>query len=287
MHGDDRPPSAPDAEQRDRRELVGRALNTYREKMTSELAGRGDAGAIKRLYIGLGERLGAAVGEDVEQAPVFSYPEIGPAVASLTDKMQGRILDAGCGPYPIHSVLLGDHPRRTVTSLDISHGTVLLATRIADRLGLRILGVVGDVEALPFKDDVFDGAICGDTIEHLPNDRAGIQELDRVLRATGRLVIATPNRVRFDVLLRRCRDRIHGISRADNEYFESESHIREYTWRDLRRTVEARFRVRGSVSVGWDGGWKKKAATFLVRYWPLRCFSRVVVLELEPRRAAR
>lgn len=245
---------------------------------------RADADAVKRLYVELGADLERALTADVEATPVFSYPETGPVVASLAARIEGLILDAGCGPYPILEALLGAGSSRVIVAMDISEGIVRVATDHTRRLQLPVFGIVGDVEALPFKDGAFDGCVCEDTIEHLPDDRGAVAELARVLRPQGRLILATPNRVRLDVLVRRWRDRRKGIKRPDRDYFEANSHLREYSWRDLRRVVRDRFRILGAASVGWSGGPRSTWASRLVRYWPLRLVSRVVIYMLEPKR---
>lgn len=261
---------------------VNEALESHRSGMTDDSV-RADAEAVKRLYIELGAELEKALRSDVETTPVLSYPETGPVVASLATDMRGLLLDAGCGPYPIFEASLGPDLSRTIVAMDISEGTVRLATDLSRRLALPVWGVVADVEALPFRDRVFDGSICQDTIEHLPDDRGAIAELARVLRPEGRLILATPNRVRLDVLVRRWRDRRRGISRPERDYYEANSHLREYSWRDLRNIVRGRFRVVRRASVGWTGGPRAAWATRLVRYWPFRLVSRVVIYVLEPK----
>ena len=71
-----------------------------------------------------------------------------------------------------------------------------------------MLGVVGDVERLPFRSHAFDALVCDDTIEHLPDDRRGVSELASVVRPGGMLVIATPNRYSLQIVWRKLRDRL-------------------------------------------------------------------------------
>ncbi len=282
----DDPTSNPSPEHEElelRRRAVGQALQTHRAQVDDVLAS-GDAAAIKQLYVDLGDLLQAGAQGMSEAVPVLSFPETGPVVAAIAGRMTGRILDAGCGPNPVVSILLGRRPQATIVGVDIGLGTVRLARAHADSVGVRLLPVVGDLEALPFRDSVFDGSVCEDTIEHLPDDRAGVRELARVIRPGGQLVLATPNRRRLDVLVERWRDRRRGERRPPSAYFAATSHLREYTWRDLERVVEPAFRVLQRAAVGWTGGWRARLANQLVRRWPGRDVSRVLVLELEPRK---
>lgn len=49
-------------------------------------------------------------------------------------------------------------------------------------------------EHLPFRERVFDNIIFFDVLEHIPNDKAAVQEAWRVLRAGGRLYATIPCR---------------------------------------------------------------------------------------------
>jgi SAM-dependent methyltransferase len=95
-----------------------------------------------------------------------------------------QCLDLGCGT----GVVLGELARRgAATGLDMSP----LAIGYSRRRGLKKL-VRGDAEALPFRAQTFDAVVSLDLFEHLPGERAGIEEAFRVLRPGGVLVLAVP-----------------------------------------------------------------------------------------------
>src|SRR5205823_852093 len=147
-----------------------------RHRMGTEDAVRSkDEDRIKRLYVDLGrdfwDRTRAGSGYDV---PVLSAPETLRAVTEALSPISGRILDAGCGPNPAVALSLAQKSSRSVVILDIGWGTVRTAMSVAEAHGLVLLGVAGDVERLPFRTGVLDGLVCDDTIEHLPNDQAGV-----------------------------------------------------------------------------------------------------------------
>lgn len=52
--------------------------------------------------------------------------------------------------------------------------------------------VQADITALPFPDEHFDLVICSHVLEHVPDDRAAIREMQRVLRPGGVALIQTP-----------------------------------------------------------------------------------------------
>ena len=136
---------------------------------------------------------------------------------------------------------------------------------------------------LTFRATAFEGAVCDDTIEHLPDDARGVAELARVLASSARVVLATPNRHSAEVLWRKSVDRLRGERRAAPAYYAATSHLREYTWPELERLVRPVLRVRRRAAVGWDGGWKRRLATRLSSRPPLRRLARMVVIEAEPR----
>jgi SAM-dependent methyltransferase len=243
----------------------------------------GDAAAIKQLYVNLGRFLEEDYAGDVDATPQLSLPETGPVVCRLLADVEGMVLDAGCGPKPTVAMMLAEDGRRTVVALDIGLGTVHLALAHAARAGVRLLGVVGDVEALPFRPGVFAGGVCDDTIEHLPDDRRGASELGRVLEPRGRMVIATPNRRGLGVLGRKARDVLRGRRRPASAYYAAESHLREYTWRELLQLLGDHVAVRRKASVGWSGSGVRRAATRFVALPGARAWSRMLVVEVGPR----
>jgi SAM-dependent methyltransferase len=172
-----------------------------------EVLAGGDPSAIKRLYMNLGGFLEDDYRADVDAAPLLSRPETTAVVIRLLRNVRGILLDAGCGPNPAVAIALGREHGRTVVALDIGAGTVRLAVARAARAGVDLLGVVGDVEALPFRTRAFAGGVCDDTIEHLPDDDRGAHELGRVLTTRGRMVVATPNRHSLAVVGRKLADR--------------------------------------------------------------------------------
>jgi SAM-dependent methyltransferase len=182
------------------------------------------------------------------------------------------------------AIALAAVPGRTVVGLDIGLGTLRLALAQSRRAGVDLLGVVGDVEALPFRSGAFSGGVCDDTIEHLPDDSTGASELGRVLAPGGRMVVATPNRWRLDVVVRKVRDRSRGRRRPASAYFAADSHLREYSWRQLTRLMSPHVEMKRRATVGWSGGGVRLIASKLVDLPGGRWFSRMLVVEVEPKR---
>jgi SAM-dependent methyltransferase len=251
--------------------------------LTDGVVAAGDPHAIKQLYVELGQDWWEAHADELDAIPVLSAPETHPVVARVLGGVAGLVLDAGCGPNPAISLSLAGSPQRSVVVLDIGWGTVRVASRVAQVRGLHLLGVVGDVEHLPFRSSAFDGVVCDDTIEHLPDDRLGVVELARVSRPGATVVLATPNRLSADILRQKLRDRVKGTHRPADRYFVATSHLREYTWREFEQLISPVLRVRRRAPVGWRRGWKSRLATRLVVIPPLHHLSQMIVLVTEPR----
>ena len=241
---------------------MNQPLERHRSDARKVLA-EGEPGAIKRLYVDLGDELWRAHGGDPEQVPLFSLSGTHPVVAGELAATRGLVLDAGCGPNPALSLALGSAGHRTVVSLDIGLGTVRSARAVGDALNVELLGVVGDVEALPFRAGAFAGVACDDTIEHLPDDRAGVEELARVAAPGATVVIATPNRRSLGTVRQKARDRVRGVRHPASHYFTSNSHLREYTWRELALLVRPRLQVVARRGVPFEGN---RAPAAVVRF---------------------
>ena len=261
-----------------------RAMESHDEATRAALDS-GDPDRIKRLYIDLGDDLQTAVGE--HDGPALAWPETADRVAELLADQHGLHLDAGCGPNPVASFRVAEIGDRHVVGADIGLGMVQLAARTAERRGIYFSGVVADLERLPFRDGAFGSIVCDDTIEHVPDDTAGARELLRVTHPDGRVVLATPNRRRLDVLKARVRDQLRGGMRSADAYYAVSSHLREYTWRDLERLVAPFAEVLERGWVPWSRGRAARAASAFTKTRFGRPWGRVVLLVLRPRTTLR
>jgi ubiquinone/menaquinone biosynthesis C-methylase UbiE len=98
------------------------------------------------------------------------------------------ILDIGSGAGQIAGHLLEFADRNTkITCIDLSQNMLVRARK---RLNSnRPAYIAADLSCLPFADGSFDGATCGYVIEHLPDVKAGLSEIARVLMPGGRLML--------------------------------------------------------------------------------------------------
>jgi demethylmenaquinone methyltransferase/2-methoxy-6-polyprenyl-1,4-benzoquinol methylase len=109
------------------------------------------------------------------------------AVKALSFSGQGLVLDACAGTLRLGRGILRKWPGAQVAALDFS--PVMLRRGKKRIHSATITPVGGDSELLPFRSGTFDCAIVGFGIRNLTDPRQGIEELFRVLKGGGRLVI--------------------------------------------------------------------------------------------------
>ena len=111
------------------------------------------------------------------------------AVRELAAPAGGRILDLCCGTGDLSFHLLRKDPSLHVVGLDFC-APMLDGARTRARKQARgdVTFVEGDVMALPFEADSFDGAIMGFSMRNVVDIDATLREAHRVLRAGKRLV---------------------------------------------------------------------------------------------------
>jgi ubiquinone/menaquinone biosynthesis C-methylase UbiE len=107
------------------------------------------------------------------------------------------VLDVGCGNGR-HTAEVCRWDCRAV-GVDVSVQELKVAKYFLDHMRSRreVVGhgdfIAADAEHLPFKDGVFDRIVCTEVLEHIPDDRAGIRELVRVLKPGGLMAVSVPN----------------------------------------------------------------------------------------------
>jgi demethylmenaquinone methyltransferase/2-methoxy-6-polyprenyl-1,4-benzoquinol methylase len=115
------------------------------------------------------------------------------AVRHLSGLPAGSVvLDLACGTCDMARVLLRQNGNLRVIGVDLSRSMLGLAAgkMAAGALGRgRVALVNAPAEALPFPDAAFDGAMIAFGIRNVPDFRAGLREIHRVMRPGGRAVI--------------------------------------------------------------------------------------------------
>jgi SAM-dependent methyltransferase len=97
-------------------------------------------------------------------------------------------------------------------------------------------------EALPFKSQSYDLVLCLDYLEHVENDDGVLQEIERVLKKGGQLVLVTPHTGKFFLL--------HKLRSALGLKLEDFGHKREgYAAKELETKLgRSRLRLENKVT---------------------------------------
>ncbi len=153
-----------------------------------------------------------------------------------------HLLDVGCGTGEFLRRLRIRYPAAVLVGADPSMKMLEVARRKFMR-DPRVLWSCARAETLTFPDERFDGVTCVNTLHCMKDGRAALEEMIRVLRPGGRLVVVDW-----------CRDA--WWSRGLNRWHRwvDPAHVWMYTTEELRRMMESRrlrvirlerFRVSG------------------------------------------
>ena len=186
---------------------------------------------------------------DGEPNPLITLEET--LVLELIGDVAGLdVLDVACGTgrYAIPLAQAGAR----VTGIDLSEEMLDLARRKAAGSGLSLDLRVADVRALPFPDGSFDLAICALALCHLPDLNLAAQELARVLRPGGRVVISDFHPFCLLIGWRTCFDRPEARYWIENHLNLTEEYVgallaNGFALTDLRESVVDE-RVAGILS---------------------------------------
>lgn len=96
------------------------------------------------------------------------------------------LLDVGCGTGPMIELLTEEYPDRHYVGMDLTPKMI----EVANAKGLKNAEfIVGDSEDMPFENESFDVLICANSFHHYPDPQKFFNEVKRVLRPNGMLVL--------------------------------------------------------------------------------------------------
>ena len=99
-----------------------------------------------------------------------------------------RILDVACGTGDLSLTLFESGDARVV-GIDFCRPMLRIASSKASRLGFEVPFIEGDALSLPFSDRSFEAATIAFGLRNLAGVEAGFEELFRVLKPGGRVVV--------------------------------------------------------------------------------------------------
>lgn len=110
---------------------------------------------------------------------------------TLADAVPGHVVDIGAGPGGLVAALAPRLPASRFTLVDVDPAMVALARRRMAREGLahRVDVLVGDVTALPLREQSVDLVTSSFSVHHWPDAASGFAQVHRILRPGGHAVI--------------------------------------------------------------------------------------------------
>src|SRR5262249_24669934 len=151
---------------------------------------------------------------------------------------EGEVLDVGCGS----SRVIGALPEGSI-GLDILIRKLRYSRKFSRPLGQ------GSAFGLPFAHEFFPCVLCSEVIEHIPKDPLVLDEICRVVRDGGRLVLGTPDYSRWEWVVT---EKLYGFLKPGGY---ADEHIAHYTRDELTQTLgdrgvaldETRYILRGEL----------------------------------------
>jgi ubiquinone/menaquinone biosynthesis C-methylase UbiE len=126
-------------------------------------------------------------------------------------------LDVGCGENPC---FFDDHVSNYI-GMDINTVTLKKVRTALPKANL----ICGSGSNMPFKNDVFDVAICTEVLEHLENPENMVKEISRILIRGGTAIISIPSLSLPQTIILWI---AHKTRKISGKPYQSPDHVREY-----------------------------------------------------------
>jgi SAM-dependent methyltransferase len=183
-----------------------------------------------------------------------------------TQLVEGRqVADIACGTG-YGTQMLAEAGAKSVLGIDISADAVAFSRQRFSAPNVSyIVSNAQDLTAI--SDNQFEIVVSFETIEHLPDVEAYLDEMARILRPGGAFLVSTPDR------------RIASVTHCFLGHPQNPYHVREYTERELLELLSTRFQIKACYGQGFVQSW--------LVFWPLQFFIKAFCRILGTGRASR
>lgn len=114
-------------------------------------------------------------------------------LSNISQLESRAILDVGCGEGKLLKQLHESYPILELTGIDIHPDTLKLENHLPSSIRIQRVSL----ENTTFKDEEFDTIFCLDVLEHIESLDEVFQEIKRILKKDGQLVISAPTETFF------------------------------------------------------------------------------------------
>jgi len=111
------------------------------------------------------------------------YP---PILEEIRKQNFEKLLDAGCATGPMLTLLTQEYPNKQFVGLDLSPKMIEEAKKKKLK---NTTFIEGDCENMPFENNTFDTIINSQSYHHYPNPQAFFNEVYRILKPNGKLIL--------------------------------------------------------------------------------------------------
>ena len=132
--------------------------------------------------------------EEAVEYDAMDFTIVNTAFAQLAIELgppKAKVLDAGTGTARIPILICQQRPQWEITAIDMAQNMLLIASQNVAQASLQqqISLECVDAKQLPYPDGYFDMVISNSLIHHLPNPQPFLQELQRVLKPNGAILL--------------------------------------------------------------------------------------------------
>lgn len=160
------------------------------------------------------------------------YGETRDEIVPLLPPHSERVLDLGCGAGEVSAKQKSLGRFGWVCGVEGNPEVAKIAEQKLDRV------LVGDIEKMeyPFPDGHFDTVLTLDILEHLVDPWRVLEQIHRLLKPKGRLVVSIPNMRHYSVTVPLL---LFGDFRYQQEFILDSTHLRFFTKRTIIKTLES------------------------------------------------
>jgi SAM-dependent methyltransferase len=199
--------------------------------------------------------------DDRHVVPPVVYPDLAFLFSQLeevtirkVDAKDGEeILDVGCG-RATDAMLLAERSGKCF-GVEPSENMIMHALGQINQNGTHVVLLRGIGEHLPIRDGSFDKVVCKGALDHFASPSKAVEEMARVVKPEGKVVITVANLESFSCRLGRAIFiRIRKVLRREESIYEKMweipfDHTYRFDYVSLRRLVEPHLEVEESYGV--------------------------------------